>query len=161
MRFVHWILKRTAIKRHRALLLAKVVVMASNLNSVKLCDVCQEIKPSSDEHHAWPRHLGGAHGPVVNICPTCHQTIHRSINNPALRDAFLSGLTPLGRKVAEYLYTVIALAEASGIKSERMEVNFEIDRSVYAELKNLARDYGVPEKTLIEKILLRALGKGV
>lgn len=135
--------------------------MATNntLDKMKICDCCQELKPVSDEHHAWPRHLGGEHGPTVVICPTCHQTLHRSANNPALKDAFLSSLPPLGRLVAQYLYTVIGLAEASGIKSERLTVNFEIDRSSYADLKRAAKDMKIPVKELIEKILLRSLGK--
>jgi hypothetical protein len=76
-----------------------------------------------------------------------------------LKDAFLSSLPPLGRLVAQYLYTVIGLAEASGIKSERLTVNFEIDRSSYADLKRAAKDMKIPVKELIEKILLRSLGK--
>ena len=44
------------------------------------CYVCGLQVASTDEHHLIPRSRGGQAGPTVDLCGTCHSSVHDAAN---------------------------------------------------------------------------------
>lgn len=120
------------------------------------CSLCGQDAEVVDSHHSTPREFGGHDSPQLDLCPTCHQTIHRCARNPARVDSFLSRLRPSRRKVAAWL-----IEQAKGTpdwNKDQVTVSFVLPGLVHQRLKILAKDFGKPLSQLIVDILSEVVG---
>lgn len=137
--------------------------MASTSPQMVKCWVDGKVFPKAltNEHHVHPQEAGGAdvQENLVDLCPTCHQTLHRlsemylkgkmgqakdfaAIIFPtdvAARERILHLTSEAARHLQEFreITPKAALAETS--------VTIEFDSFDYARLQSLARDYKTPD----------------
>ena len=115
---------------------------------MKRCYVLGELCPSADSHHVVP-----GVGPLVNLRPDIHQTVHRCIKNPTLKDEFLAGLKAAPRLRAEYLIDAIIQSETAGIVRKTKKITVEIPTDAYRRLKRKAEDHQLTVNKLLVQMI--------
>lgn len=95
------------------------------------CDVFTELH----EHHLIPRAFGGLHGPTVEICPNCHDLVHKAARDPAALRTIKS--IAVRRRIRD-LAAIAARAEAAVKNDPNRSVAFQ-DR-MPADLANKVAD---------------------
>ena len=50
------------------------------------CALCRREVDRTTVHHLVPRARGGNHGPIANLCPTCHRQLHAMFSVATLAD---------------------------------------------------------------------------
>jgi hypothetical protein len=117
------------------------------------CNLCFKHNAVAHDHHIIPREYGGVEGPELHICPTCHDSVHRSATNPLVLDEFLSILPKETKVIAKRLIEVISNHKAAGIKTGTVKVSMDLPRELHNKLKQTASDLNVTQKQLLLSIL--------
>lgn len=120
------------------------------------CQVTGAYCASLDEHHVVPREFGGENGPTVLLSPSAHHTIHRSVNNPKVKDEFLSSLSTKGRALALSLIETIRKSEVvhkEKTQKEFITVSVKLRTQTHSKLYYIAKEQGLSVTKLISKLL--------
>lgn len=117
------------------------------MSKTKICAVCAVLPPTPHYHHIYPQCFGGKNGPLVLLCPNCHNGIHASAS------ATLSYIRSGGKNkikqfwnnheeelnAAPYINAIVSLAQTyEGEKNYKMLI--ELDSETYNALRFLKKD---------------------
>jgi len=125
---------------------------------MKTCILCRNIYVAEESHHIIPKEYGGEEGPELEICPTCHATLHRCISNPVMLDEFLATLPTSSKPIALKLINAIKDAKVSGQLSDYVNLQVKIPRYLHSKLKQTSKDLNKSIKDLVILLLKKALG---
>jgi len=118
-----------------------------------VCRLSGKYYPSIDSHHIVPTGYGGANeGVQVLLGPDIHQTMHRCVGNPKLKDQFISGLPPQNQGLATTMIQLIIdaklkMKDSNGIKN----VTLKIPIVQYEKLVVIAQNMGISVNKLLTK----------
>lgn len=74
------------------------------------------------EHHLVPRSCGGLHGPTTDICPNCHDLVHKAALDPSVLRTVKDMAT---RRNIRDLASIVARAEAAVKNDPNRSVVFQ------------------------------------
>ena len=123
-----------------------------------ICRLCDRLSHTEDEHHIVPREYDGHDLPVIMICPTCHATLHRCINNPLMKDEFIASIPRKNKQLVIASIKILEDLKAIGKKGTKVHVTAYIDRTLHERIKLASVTYNTSMKDLIESVLLKAFG---
>jgi hypothetical protein len=112
-----------------------------------ICHICQRSTFIIDRHHIWPQSLGGANGPVVDLCSACHSGIHRQsvnlLSKKAKRNAYFPA-AQMERAKPLIQWLVVAIQQGSEKREEgsKSKVVIEVDSRFLSILHLLKLDAG-------------------
>ena len=122
------------------------------------CQFCENNVATADSHHIVPREFGGENLPEISICPSCHTTVHRCVNNPSMKDFFLSIIPPKNKLLVAKVIAIMEAHRATGNKVGKIKVIVELDREVHARLKLLASDKRSTLANFLEQLIKKIVG---
>lgn len=119
------------------------------------CALSGKYYPSLDEHHIIPREYGGEDGPTIWLGPDIHQSLHRAVNNPVLKDELISSMPEQNKKYAAYLIKILVDLEKTGTKvnKEGVKVTIKLPQAFYTRLQVEAKSRRLSIPDLILKLL--------
>jgi hypothetical protein len=118
----------------------------------------------TQEHHVLPRASGGIDGPTVDLCGTCHQTVHdaakrMSKGKPA--DDKLAHLDELARSRAMVLVQSILAALLYGTPDSNVMLSVLLDDPLYLRaLDKFKLDRGFSSREKAINAILKTLAEG-
>lgn len=130
----------------------------SNIPKSGCCKATGKFYPSLDNHHIIPVEFGGGFGPTVWIGPDIHQTIHRCVDNPVLKDQFLSSLpSNQSRQIVNRLINTIVSAKQAhldkGLRKTKI-IQVELSLGTYERLKVLAENKRMSIREFTKYVLI-------
>lgn len=120
------------------------------------CNLCDNISATLDSHHIVPREYGGHDGPQLKLCPSCHATLHRCINNSKMKDEFFSIVPRKNLNLAKQAIKVLEDLSKAGNKHTKINLTIYIDRTLHDKIKLAAKDYKTTIKDIVEQVLIKA-----
>lgn len=79
----------------------------------KSCDICgYPVTSILTKHHVIPQSKGGKSGPIVMLCPTCHCSIHMSVDRGNIDRSIIDYLEGIDGAVEKFGKYVRMCAEA-------------------------------------------------
>ena len=129
------------------------------------CRVCDRSESVMNEHHVIPQACGGAEGPTVILCPTCHDTLHaHALHLVTAMKTNRRAKPRLFWKMAEHELKAQPLVEAivrafltMRPEDSRVIVQLEMNLQQHRLLKMVQSDLGGKKKISQQDVLLYCL----
>ena len=128
---------------------------------IRTCYICEQSLAATQEHHVVPRSRAGADGPTVDLCASCHQTVHAaaaSMRRGKYPAAALSHLDEGGRARCMSLVQAILVADSSGVGNPNPLLSVTLNRPEYLKALHMyKRDVGCTSLDQVVNVIARAL----
>ena len=111
-------------------------------------------------HHIVPRAYGGAQGPLVSLCATCHSKVHLLANSlPEGNPELLNGLNNEQQSRLAYLANVIYNSKKMAIKdiNKLLPISFKISREEAQRVDLLKKVLNVNSRREVYRIAVDRL----
>jgi len=136
---------------------------------MKKCPICLKVCSNLDEHHVIPREvvlngIKGEEGPVVYICPTCHQGCHsqaKALNAKSRSKKVYFDPESMDRAAPYVKILVAALQTETSINSKR-KIIVEVTAGELELLHIIKKDNGYTSlDKFVHDVLLATIRKHI
>lgn len=130
------------------------------------CFVCTVEIAATHDHHVVPQAAGGAYGPEVELCPTCHNMVHNAahlLSRGKSADVQLAHLNDEARARASFLAQAIVVAEINRKDGENPNplLSVKFDSPLYMKaLDMLKAERGFTSRDSLINAMFREVARG-